>query len=155
MPRPKGKPRKPVAENPGESPAPQPGNPKLTWNDIRYFTPRELTCTCDGLCDHPVAISLDLVAKLDTVRKLIDLPVRIVSGTRCKRHNQRIGGALFSAHVPKSGVSHAADVACPDARFRFAFLTAALPLFNRIGIGKDFIHVDDDPDLPSNVVWVC
>jgi hypothetical protein len=97
---------------------------------------------------------MDVVAKLDKIRDLIGKPISILSGTRCERHNRKFGGKARSAHVPRNGVSYAVDVRCPDSAFRFAFLTAALPIFKRIGIGKDFIHVDDDPELPANVVWL-
>jgi zinc D-Ala-D-Ala carboxypeptidase len=126
-----------------------------SWDNIRHFTPRDFACQCAGLCDHPVVISVETVAKLDEICDAIGLPVKILSGSRCKRYNNRISGQSRSAHVPKNGVSHAAHVFCPDSSFRFAFLTAALPVFNRIGIGKDFIHIDDDPELPPKVVWVC
>ncbi len=125
-----------------------------TWSDIKHFAPREFTCKCNGLCDHSVAISIATVAKLDKIRDLIGLPVTILSGTRCARHNNKVGGKTQSGHLVKNGESHAADVLCSDSGFRFAFLAAALPVFNRIGIGKDFIHVDDDPELPENTVWV-
>ncbi len=155
MASPKGKPRKSRAET-GETTGAQAVGQKAptSWADVSHFTPREFTCRCEGLCDHPVVVSLDLVAKLDKIRDLIGMPVTIVSGTRCERHNRKVGGKPLSSHVPRDGTSHAADVRCPDNVFRFAFLAAALPIFNRIGIGKDFIHVDDDPALPSNVVWV-
>jgi uncharacterized protein YcbK (DUF882 family) len=123
------------------------------WSQIRYFTPREFTCKCDGLCDHADQISPEFVAKLDTIREQIGLPITVISGTRCERHNRKVGGKERSAHVPWTGVSHAADIRCGDSMFRFTFLTAALPVFRRIGIGKDFIHVDDDPELPQSVIW--
>ncbi|MBM4327954.1 MAG: peptidase M15 [Deltaproteobacteria bacterium] len=125
------------------------------WSQIKHFTPREFTCKCDGLCDHADRISTELVAKLDMIRERIGLPIIVISGARCERHNRKVGGKERSAHVPRSGVSHAADVRCADTMFRFAFLAAALPVFRRIGIAKDFIHVDDDPDLPQGVIWVC
>ncbi len=124
------------------------------WDSIRHFKPREFTCSCDGLCDHPDVISPEFVAKLDEIRERIGLPVTVTSGTRCERHNRKVGGKPHSAHLPKNGVSHAADIKCSDSAYRFAFLSAALPLFKRIGVGKEFIHVDDDPELPSEVVWV-
>jgi zinc D-Ala-D-Ala carboxypeptidase len=125
------------------------------WAGITHFKPRDFTCKCEGLCGHPDAISRVLVTKLDKIQDLIGMPVSVLYGTRCEKFNRKSGGRDRSAHTVKGGVSHAADIRCPDAAFRFAFLTAALPLFNRIGIGKDFIHVDDDPELPSNVVWLC
>jgi len=127
---------------------------KSPWAEIQYFTPKEFTCKCTGFCDHPSVIAMDVVAKLDRIRDLIGKPISILSGTRCESHNRRFGGKARSAHVPRNGVSYAVDVRCPDSAFRFAFLTAALPIFKRIGIGKDFIHVDDDPELPANVVWL-
>ncbi|MBI4965353.1 MAG: hypothetical protein HY913_18900 [Desulfomonile tiedjei] len=140
MGHPKGKPEKS-----------RPANP---WDEIKYFTPKEFTCKCEGFCDHPSVISMNVVSKLDKIREFIGKPITILSGTRCERFNRKFGGKTRSSHVPKDNVSHAVDVRCPDAAFRFAFLTAALPMFNRIGIGKDFIHVDDDPELPSNVIWL-
>jgi uncharacterized protein YcbK (DUF882 family) len=124
------------------------------WTQIKHFTPREFTCKCDGLCDHEDMISYDLVAKLDKIRDLIGMPITIVSGTRCERHNSKVGGRMRSSHIPREKVSYAADIHCPGSAFRFAFLAAALPMFSRIGIGKDFIHVDDDPLLPTNQIWV-
>jgi hypothetical protein len=128
--------------------------PDELWRDIKHFIPRDFTCKCDGFCDHPSAISPALVAKLDKIRDLIGKPFTILSGTRCERYNRKFGGKLRSSHVPRKGTSFAADISCPDAAFRFAFLAAALPMFNRIGLGKDFIHVDDDPELPPNVIWL-
>lgn len=128
--------------------------PRADWGQIKNFTPRDFTCKCEGLCGHPDVISPDLVAKLDKVQDLVGLPVTIRFGTRCEKFNRKSGGRERSSHTVKDGVSHAADIHCPDASFRFAFLTAALPIFNRIGIGKDFVHVDDDPELPQNAVWI-
>jgi hypothetical protein len=97
---------------------------------------------------------LDLVAKLDKVRDMIGMPVTIISGTRCGRYHRKVNGAHGSPHLARDGVSHAAHVRCPNASFRFAFLAAALPMFRRIGIGKDSIHVDDAPALPANLIWL-
>ena len=125
------------------------------WASIKHIKPRDFTCRCEGFCGHPDVISGELVVKLDKIQDLIGMPVSVLSGTRCEKFNRKSGGRERSAHTVKSGVSHAADIRCPDAAFRFAFLTAALPLFNRVGIGKESIHVDDDPELPPNVVWLC
>ncbi|MBI5569310.1 MAG: peptidase M15 [Desulfomonile tiedjei] len=154
MARPKGKPGKVETDSSAE----EKGNgivapEEPSWDNIKHFTPREFTCKCDGYCDHPDVISLGTVAKLDRIRDLIGKPVEVISGTRCERHNNKVAGRVRSAHLAKDGCSRAVDVRCPDAAYRFAFLTAALPLFNRIGIGKDFIHVDDDPELPPGMIW--
>ena len=148
----RGRPRTPV-QNKASNGSSDP-DPASDWRNIKHFKPVEFTCKCEQLCDHAVVISMSLVKKLDKVRDLIGMPIKINSGTRCEKHNQRVGGKIRSAHTPKQGVSHAVDVHCPNSAFRYAFLAAAMPMFSRIGIGKDFIHVDDDPDLPPNVIWV-
>ncbi|MBI5248424.1 MAG: peptidase M15 [Desulfomonile tiedjei] len=133
---------------------PSPRESTGRWSEIKHFSPREFTCNCDGLCDHEDVISGELVAKLEKIRELTGMPIKVLSGARCERHNRKVGGRMRSSHIPKDNVSHGADIRCPDPEFRFAFLAAALPIFNRIGIGRDFIHVDDDPHLPVNQVWV-
>jgi len=154
MPQPKEKSRKSgVARDSGvrrENEAPS----AVLWSDVKHFVPKDFTCTCEGLCDHPVVMSLEVVAKLDRLSDLMGRPFKILSGTRCERHNARIRGKRLSSHVPTNGISYAVDVYCPDAGFRFAFLAAALLEFRRIGIGKDHIHVDDHPELPGRVAWL-
>jgi len=154
MPQPKGKPRKSDTGRNVEAPTEVVARTGFTWDDIKHFVPKDFTCTCEGLCDHPSVISLEVVAKLDRISGLIGRPITVLSGTRCERHNARIRGTRRSSHVPTNGIGYAADISCSDAGFRFAFLAAALPVFRRIGIGKDHIHVDDHPDLPGQVVWL-
>src|SRR5271157_1645245 len=84
-----------------------------TWDNIKHFTPRDFTCQCAGLCDHPVVISLEMVAKLDQICDVIGLPIKVLSGKRCERYNSRVSGQGRSAHLPKDGVSHAAHISCP------------------------------------------
>ena len=49
----------------------------------------------------------------------------------------------------------AADISIPTDLYRFRFLEAALQSgFLRIGMGKDFIHMDVDTLLPSPRIWV-
>ena len=152
---PRGKSRKTtIPEENQNSPEPSVEGKADKWSQIKYFTPREFTCKCMGLCDHEDVISSDLVMKLDKIRELVGIPITILSGTRCERHNRKVGGRMRSSHIPKDKVSHGVDIRCPDSGFRFAFLAAALPIFSRIGIGKDFIHVDDDPLLPVNQIWI-
>lgn len=155
MAKPKGKPRKPASpEDQQNGPGPFSEESASNWSQIKHFTPRDFTCKCNGFCDHLDVISEELVAKLDKICELTGVPITILSGTRCERHNRKVGGRMRSSHIPRDGASHGVDIRCPDPGFRFAFLAAALPMFNRIGIGRDFIHIDDDPDLLANQIWV-
>ena len=46
------------------------------------------------------------------------------------------------------------DVLCKYSRLRFMIIDAALRLgFKRIGIGKDFIHLDIDRGKATQVIW--
>ncbi len=157
MPIQKTRTRKPreAPPQPEETVNPEPAESAIpSWERVKHFTPREFTCTCDGLCDHPVAISPDVVAALDRIRDELGVPLSVVSGTRCERYNRKVGGSPRSAHIPKNGISHAVDIRCQDAQLRHRLISAALAVFPRIGIAKDFIHLDDDPELPQPLIWV-
>lgn len=88
--------------------------------------------------------------KLDDARGIAKVPFKITSGYRTDAHNGLIGGVDSSAHT--SG--HAVDISCRDSRSRWLIIDALIKCgFNRIGIADTFIHVDDDPTKPENVIW--
>jgi uncharacterized protein YcbK (DUF882 family) len=89
--------------------------------------------------------------RLDDARGIAGIPFRITSGYRTEAHNALVGGVDSSAHT--SG--HAVDIACRDSVSRWLIVNALMLVgFNRIGIASTFIHVDDCPDKPENVMWV-
>ena len=113
----------------------------------KHFRRSEFACRCGcGFAD----IDMNLVRKLECIRRAIGRPIRITSGCRCPKYNALVGGKPNSAHL--KGL--AADVYCPDSEFRYHFLNWALSYFRRIGIGPDFIHVDIDESKPQYVVWL-
>jgi zinc D-Ala-D-Ala carboxypeptidase len=113
----------------------------------RFFKPSEFACKCGcGKAD----VSEDLLKKLDDLRGLIGRPVVIVSGFRCDRHNTKVGGVPGSAHT----LGLAVDILAANSRARFEVLSQAVHLFERIGIGKSFIHVDIDETKPQEVAWL-
>lgn len=116
---------------------------------IRYFKSSEF--------DSPDApgtgsqMNREFLVKLDAARFLAEIPFRINSGFRTAEHNRQVGGSSRSAHMK----GRAADISCLSSQGRKIMLEALLKAgFNRIGINKTFIHVDDDPELPQNVIWV-
>lgn len=121
----------------------------MNWNKITYFKPTEFVCSC-GCGRGADEMNEQFVAALDLARKRAGLPFRVTSGFRCARHNKNVGGAADSSHTRGLAV----DIAIQTSAQRYEILTALMGFFDRIGLGKGFIHVDMDPTKVGNVVWV-
>jgi uncharacterized protein YcbK (DUF882 family) len=115
---------------------------------LRFFTIEEFRCRCG--CGE-AGMDGEFLLHLDRARGMSEAPFRIRSGYRCPAHNAAVGGVPGSAHT--RGL--AADIECPDNEHRYQILTGLWAVgFDRIGIGRDFVHVDADPDKPSPRVWL-
>ncbi len=91
-----------------------------------------------------------LLEMLDEVRDKFDKPIHITSGYRTEAWNEQIGGVLGSSHT--KGL--AADLACENSSDRFDLINCILDVgFSRVGIAKNFIHIDIDPDKSQQVMW--
>jgi len=112
-----------------------------------YFKKQEFQCRCCGREE----MDLDFVFRLALARAEANAPFIINSGWRCVVHNREVGGTVDSSHK----IGYAADIRVLDPNLRFRVIRALiLAGFNRIGVRKDFIHVDADPDKPQNVIWM-
>jgi len=113
---------------------------------LKHFKLEEFNCPCCGQCD----MDESLLQKLDKARDIAGIPFHVNSGYRCKEHNKSIGGSPNSSHL--KGL--AADIRTATIKDRYTILKALLFVgFNRIGIGKNFIHVDIDKDKTQNIIW--
>lgn len=93
----------------------------------------------------------DFLIKLDEARDKFDKPILINSGYRTAAHNKKCGGKNDSAHLR----GYAADLHCNNSRDRHDLINCLLDVgFNRLGIAKTFIHVDNDPSKDKDVTWV-
>lgn len=90
-----------------------------------------------------------LVSALDMARSKAGVPFKINSGFRCQKHNKNVGAKPTSSHT----LGLAVDIAYANGSQGIKILKALIPYFDRIGVGKNFIHVDIDPDKPSPVMW--
>ncbi len=91
-----------------------------------------------------------LIERLDTARHIARIPFCINSGYRCPVHNRRVGGNATSSHL--KGL--AADIRVRHSSERYAVIKGLLAVgLTRIGIGKNFVHVDIDTDKPQNLIW--
>lgn len=113
----------------------------------KNFSFKEFECGCG--CGTPV-LSIDLVDKLQQVRDMYGKAMRITSGYRCPGWNEKSGGMPGSSHV----VGEAADIYCSDSVERDALVGFLRTKFNRMGIDKNFIHVDISKTKASPVLWV-
>ena len=98
----------------------------------------------------------EFLEKLDKSREIAEIAYRINSGYRTLEHHEEIYRQLGK---PPTNSAHlrglAADIATPTNQSRFKILNALFKVgFNRIGIGKNFIHVDDDKSLPHGTTWL-
>ena len=103
------------------------------------FTLEEFACRCQSPgCTNQ--IKLDLVYRLQKLRDLCGFPLSVTSGYRCKLHNSAVGGAPGSKHL--EGI--AADISWMNKtpEEKHTMLRHAVPLFNGIGLHKQFLHVD-------------
>jgi len=93
----------------------------------------------------------EVLQMIDQARELFGKPVRINSGVRTEKRNQEVGGSKTSSHLK----GYAIDVSCDNSADRFRLIEVLMLVgFNRLGIAKTFIHVDNDPDKSKNVIWV-
>ena len=116
---------------------------RLTSN----FTVDEFECPCCG----KKTINTPFVHRLQVAREIASVPFVINSGYRCPEHNRAIGGKEDSSH-PK-GV--AADIRARTPWERFSITNGLMKAgFERIGMGRDFIHVDMDIGKRQSQMWV-
>ncbi len=119
------------------------------YEEFMKVKPYEFDCKCG--CGHN-NMDDDFIYKINRARNMANVPFIITSGARCREHNERVGGSLTSSHL----VGLACDIACSDSRTRYKIVKALLLAgFTRIGIGKDFIHVDaaECEIKPAEVMW--
>ena len=92
----------------------------------------------------------DFLAKLDEARELANIPFTINSAYRNAVQNTFAGGKPNSSHLKGLAV----DIRANDSSTRYIILKALISIgFNRIGVASSFIHVDDDKEKASNVIW--
>jgi len=113
----------------------------------KYFSKKELECPCCGKCE----MDDNFLLMLDRAREYAGIPFVISSGFRCEKHNREVGGSPTSSHLKGKAV----DIVADNSRRRYIILKALMKVgFTRIGIGKNFIHVDNDESKVQGVIWL-
>ncbi len=96
----------------------------------------------------------EFIKMLQKLAKVTKLPIfdMINSGARSSYWNTKVGGVSNSSHkIPKC---QAADIKAPTKSIRNKIVVAAkLVGFKRIGVGKTFVHLDNDSSKKQYVAW--
>lgn len=118
-----------------------------------YFSLSEFASP--DLPDSGVNMDSEFLTKLDNARAIANIRFKITSGYRTKEYNEDLRKRGYKASPDSAHLSgHAADIAATSGKERWTIVNALIRSgFNRIGIAKSFIHVDDDPSKPTNVIW--
>lgn len=88
--------------------------------------------------------------KLDKAREMAGIPFVVNSAFRPVAWEKSKGRSGTGAHT----TGHAVDIRCNTSVNRMKIVFALLSVgFRRIGIGKTYVHVDDDETKPQNVIW--
>lgn len=112
-----------------------------------FFSRSEECCPC---C-HSGGLLPDFRDKLNKAREIAGVPFVLNSAFRCPSHNAEVGGTEMSSHMAGCAV----DIKVRDNYTRMMVLRGLVAAgFQRIGIGKTFIHVDDDLTKPKEVCWL-
>jgi len=94
------------------------------------------------------------------IEKDVGEELNVSSGYRCEKHNKAVGGSDTSSHMKGLAwdiecTRSAWDIECTRSRLRFRIIQSAIKHgITRIGIEKDYIHLDIDRQKAPRVIWL-
>jgi uncharacterized protein YcbK (DUF882 family) len=92
----------------------------------------------------------DFIDKLFKARKKSNVPYKISSGYRSPAYNAEVGGTSGSSHMKGC----ACDIKFRSNKQRFKIIQGLIEAgFVRLGLGHNFIHVDNDKDKAQQTAW--
>lgn len=112
-----------------------------------HFNTDEFSCHCE--CKTPTLVDVELIRKLDRMRELLGKPLKITSGYRCSRQQQKLrdDGRHTAISVSTHERGMAADLFCANVTGYELAQIAEQAGFTSIGTAKTWIHVDTRGDL--------
>lgn len=114
---------------------------------MKYFKESEFECDGQPCFDK---MDAEFLSQLDLARSMSKVAWKIDSSWRSIDHNKAVGGKTFSAHL----TGNAVDISAPTSNHKYEIISCALMAgFTRIGVGSNFIHLDNDKQKPQNVIW--
>lgn len=92
----------------------------------------------------------EFLALLDKVREDAGIPLVLTCAFRSSAYDKAKGRTGNSAHCKGKGV----DIKALSSQTRMKIVQSALKNgITRIGIGKTFVHIDNDKSLPQGCMW--
>lgn len=118
------------------------GGPKgVDWRRWPKFKKADFECKCGCGSNLTTPALLD---RLTLISDHFGQPVKINSGTRCKEHNARVGGAKGSLHLTGEAADIVVEAVPPIEVYRYA--SQAWPDEGGVGQYATFTHVDIRPN---------
>lgn len=123
-----------------------------TWADnptqvFPNFKPHEFDSP--DVAGSGMNMHLSTLSMLQNARNIAGISFKINSGYRTKAHNAKVNGVKNSAHTK----GYAIDISTSTATQTKIISALKAAGFKRIGIGKTFVHADNDPALPTPATW--
>lgn len=108
-------------------------------------------CPCCGINDTDP----DFMAKLRNFERELGREIEITSMCRCEHHNAELkDSATNSEHLCGNGKrTQGVDIKAISGIEKYQIITVGLKYFNRIGVGKTFVHLGGSKVLPQKVIW--
>lgn len=103
----------------------------------QHFQSKEFRCHCGCGAEE---VDRGLVCVLEMVRERFGVPIYVMSGRRCKKHNSAVGGAETSRHL--GGLAADIQVEGVDPVDVADYLDFIHPHSLGIGWYKTWTHVD-------------
>ena len=114
----------------------------------RYFSDAEFR-RCTPSCSLE-QMDEGFLRLLDQVRETAGIPLVLNCGYRSRVWDLSKGRSGNSAHTRGKAV----DIRCNASATRWKIVRAAIDAgIRRIGIGSNFVHLDNDDTLPQCVIW--
>lgn len=116
---------------------------------MKDYFPNDEFQRCDPPCKKS-DMNTDFMRRLNNAREYSGVPLVLTSAYRTRKHELDQGRTGTSSHT--KGI--AVDIQAATSRARHKIVSGLLRAgFNRIGIGRTFVHVDSDTAKPDSVMW--
>lgn len=110
----------------------------------------DFRCKCSMCAENPMrpATKMPVIQAVQSLRDYLSRPLIVTCGVRCPAHNQAVGGAPDSRHLPE--FADAVDIYTDNSREADQIMEAVYHLsrFTVKEVCAHHIHLDQRPGIP-------